>query len=139
MESEVKHPKHEAFVIVTDGNEYKVHRHVMSVPEILELAGKSPGEWVLEAEPIGGDRATFGGEDDEVKLHEGGIALFHTRRREHRHHHHHHDEKCELTVVANSVPVQVKVHGSTPLTTVVDEALREAKTIGREDDQSVSR
>jgi hypothetical protein len=103
----------------------------MSVAELLQLIGKSPEEWLFEAELVGGDRVTMGGED-EVRLHDGGFACFHTRR---RHHGHGHDGECQLTVVVNSEPVSVEVCRSTLLSAVVADVLAKAKPTGRTDDQ----
>jgi hypothetical protein len=127
------HPDEAVSTIVLDGQEHSVRRHRMPVAEILALVGKSPVEWKLEAELVGGDRATLGG-DDEVHLREGGFVRFHTRRR-HHHRHHHHGDECELTVVVNSEPVNLDVRRSTHLSAVVAEVLEKAKPTGRPDDQ----
>ena len=131
MNNEEVHHEHGVRLVIIDGREYRIHEATVTVAELLALVDKSPAEWLLETEILGGDRVTMDG-DSDVELRENHIAVFHTKRREH---HHHHDHGCELTVVVNSDPVRVEVQRVTLLSAVVADVLEKAKTAGRDDDQ----
>jgi hypothetical protein len=113
--------------VIIDGREYRIRRWSMSAVELLDLVSKPAAEWSLVAELEGGDRVVLG-DESEVELHQDRIAIFHTQKRE-RHHHH---QECVLTVVANTIPVNVKVLPTTLLSAVAAEALTKSGAKGQE-------
>jgi hypothetical protein len=121
--------------LVIEGQERIVHQHAMPVVGILDLVGKGPDEWILEA-VYHGDEVVMLRDDEVVTFHERGIEEFRTKDRRHHHHQHqHHHDECCLNVIINSEPVQVAVQDCTLLSAVVAEVLDIAKPVGRPDDQ----
>lgn len=131
MDTEEHDPAHGTRSVWIDGKEHKVYRDRIPVAELFDLVEKSPQEWEVDAELLGGGRVTLS-PDDEIHLREGHPAAFYMRRREQHHEHH---AGCKLTVVINSEPICVDVPRSIVLSALVAEVLAKAKATGRAEDQ----
>ncbi len=127
MDGEESRPRHGARALEIDGIGHNVFRERIPAAELFDLADKSPDEWEMRVELLGGDEMTVS-LDDEIELHLGRTAVFRTRRRGHGHR----PGGCELTVVVASDPVRLEVSTSTVLKDVVREALEKAAAAGRE-------
>jgi hypothetical protein len=126
--SGTKPPRAHRYRIVVDGGPHVVHQHEMSVVGVLDLVGKDPDEFRLEA-VLAEDSCLLLPDDGVIRFNERGVIEFRTR---HRHKSTaSDDEQLKLEVVVNGDSVHLHVGPETSLGAVVAQALELAKAVGR--------